>query len=126
LARHIGLEIISGQLMALLNGNMDLIYSSVQENPSKIYNTASDIVKEFIHQEKAKKIINKSVMLLLEDVETINSRAKENLPVFVAGGLADLYRMFFPKGKLIDREEQQSDVLLRYAVNYLERLIKST
>lgn len=114
--------LLSDKVMAALNDDIDFLYENVISNPTYCYSKASAVTRELVFvEENAYQILKKSADLLVDDIQMIDQKTEQLLPIFISGELAYLYINFFPNERLLKIDERQSSVLLLYGLENLKK-----
>ena len=115
--------LLSDKILALFNDNIGAIAESAMLSPASTYKKVSAIVKELTFTEPtAHDIIERSTGLLLQRIKLIDQTTKTKLPIALAGDLADIYKEFFPKNRLVKSQQKLSTTLLNYGLDSLKKI----
>lgn len=124
-----GIEIsslLSDKILALFNDDLYYLSESLVKEPENVYSKASSIVKELLSEEHTSfEIVKKSASLLFNRIKILDNQLKIKLPIALTGDLANLYKGFFPKNRIIKYHDKASTSALNYGINYLQKNIAS-
>lgn len=116
-------SILSDRILALFNDDVYFLADSVLRTPSITYTKVSAVVRELIAEDaKSQEIIRNSAKLLLNRIQVIDNKIKSKLPIALAGDLANVYRAYFPKERLINLKDKMSNLLLNYGMAVLQKV----
>lgn len=117
-------SLVSDRILALFNDNIYYLSESLERESKNTYAKASSVVRELLcEDQKAQDIIKHSTNLLLERIVSIDNKLKTKLPIALAGDLANVYKQFFPKNRLISFKGKPNNLLLNYALSVLQQSI---
>lgn len=117
-------SLLSDRIFALFNNDLCALSESIERNPEDTYTKISSIVKELILEDPhAYAIVKASADLLLKKIKQLDNQLKIKLPIGLTGDLANLYKQFFPKERVISFKEKQSTTLLNYGIDFLKKII---
>lgn len=108
--------------MALFNDDLFYLSEKVIFKPQETYLKASSIIRELIHEDsKAFEILKTSATLLLRRIKLLDEKIKIKLPITLSGDLANTYKQFFPKERLIIFDNKVNSLMLNYGIKILKK-----
>lgn len=119
-------SVLSDRILALFNDDIYYLSESIMREPDETYAKASSVVRELVSDDlNSQEIVKHSAKLLYSRVQQLDSRIKMKLPIVLAGDLANLYKPFFPKDRLLSFKDKTSALLMSYGLSVLQKAVQN-